>query len=261
MKICAIPLDIVYANPDENILATAHALNQVEKDTDLVILPELFTTAFVADGKIVEQIAEGNDGKTMENVRRWAQFFGMAICGSFLARDGEGRFFNRAFFVEPAGDTAYYDKRHLFPLSTEDKVYSHGHSLPPRIRFRGWDFTMAICFDIRFPVWCRNTAFHPYDVLLLPCNWPHARASQLKTLAMARAIENQANVIVCNRTGQDDYGEYLRDDTGMWDNLGQSIRESRRNGFVYTILERAELDEGRRKFPVSKAADVWHVDL
>ena len=260
MKICAIPLDIVFASPEENLLAAAHALSQVEKDTDVVVLPELFTTAFVADPKTLAATAEPRDGKTMENVRRWAQFFGMAIAGSFLCVE-DGHYYNRAFFTEPGGDTTFYDKRHLFPLSEEDKVFTPGRSLPPLIRFRGWEFTLVICFDIRFPVWCRNTPGRLYDVLLVPCNWAHSRADQLMALARARAIENQAYSIACNRTGTDPYGEYLRKDSGMWDNLGNPIHETRRNGHLYTLLERRDIDEGRRRFPAYKASDTYTIDL
>ena len=97
MKICTIPYDIVYASPEDNFSGVAHALSQVETDTDVVVLPELFTTAFIADEKTVATLAETNDGRTIETLKRWAQFFGFAIAGSFLATDGSGKYFNRAF--------------------------------------------------------------------------------------------------------------------------------------------------------------------
>lgn len=261
MKVCSLPLDIVYASPEENIVAAAHALSEVESDTDVVLLPELFTTAFVPDAKTVASIAERTDGKTVEALRRWAQFFGFAIAGSFLATDGGGHFFNRAFFVEPPGDMTFYDKRHLFPLSTEDKVYTAGRELPPRIRYRGWEFRLAICFDIRFPVWTRNRPENMYDVLLVPANWPHSRASQFKILLAARAIENQIYVVACNRSGSDKFGDYHLNDSGIFDNLGTPIQETRRNGNMYALLERAALTEGRQRFPAYVATDNWHIEL
>ena len=99
MKICVIPLDISYADVENNLITTAHQLNQVEPDTDIVVLPELFTTSFVPDAKTVADVAETNDGRTVESLKRWAQYFGFAIAGSFLATDSQGKYYNRALFV------------------------------------------------------------------------------------------------------------------------------------------------------------------
>lgn len=144
MKICTIPLDIAYASVEDNLLTAAKALNDVESDTDVVVLPELFTTSFVPGQKTVSQLAEPNDGRTVAALRRWAEFFGFAIAGSFLATDGGGRYFNRGFFMEPGGEVTFYDKRHLFPLSTEDKVYTPGREMPARIRYRGCEFMLVL---------------------------------------------------------------------------------------------------------------------
>ena len=261
MKVCSLPLDIVYASPADNIVATAHALSQVESDTDIVVLPELFTSAFVPDANTVAAIAESNNGKTVEALRRWAEFFGFAIAGSFLATDGAGHYFNRGFFVEPSGDMTFYDKRHLFPLSTEDKVYTAGHELTPRIRSRGWEFRLALCFDIRFPVWTRNRPGTMFDVLLVPANWPHSRAEQFKILLAARAIENQIYVVASNRSGSDKFGDYHLTDGGIFDNLGTSIQETRRNGYLYALLDHKYLTEGRQRFPAYVATDNWSIEL
>ncbi len=261
MKICSIPYDIVYASPEENLIGMAHALSQVENDTDVVVLPELFTTSFIPDVPTVSSLAEGNNGRTVEALRRWAQFFGFAIAGSFLATDGAGKFYNRAFFIEPLGDSTFYDKRHLFPLSTEDKVYSSGQFLSPVIRFRGWSFKLIICFDLRFPVWCRNNPADLYDVLLVPSNWPHSRHIPYKILLSARAVENQVFAVGANRSGNDKYGEYPKSDSCIYDNWGNPVHETRRNGYLYALLDRDELTEGRRKFPAFQAADRWSIDL
>lgn len=261
MKICSIPLDIVYASVDDNIPSAAKALSEVEADTDVAVLPELFTTAFVPDVKSAARLAESNGGRTVQALRRWAGFFGFAIAGSFLATDGAGRYFNRGFFAEPSGDVTFYDKRHLFPLSTEDKVYTPGRAPAARIRYRGWEFMLAICFDLRFPVWTRNRPGDMYDVLLVPANWPHSRAGQFRTLLAARAIENQAYVIAANRSGTDRYGEYQISDSGMYDNLGTDIQETRRNGYHYALLDRKALTDGRSRFPAYIAADSYSVTL
>lgn len=261
MKICTIPLDIAYASVEDNLLTAAKALNDVERDTDVVVLPELFTTSFVPDQKTVSQLAEPNDGRTVAALRRWAEFFGFAIAGSFLATDGGGRYFNRGFFMEPGGEVTFYDKRHLFPLSTEDKVYTPGREMPARIRYRGCEFMLVLCFDLRFPVWTRNRPESMYDVLIVPANWPHSRAEQLKTLLAARAIENQAYVIVANCSGSDKYGEYKLSDSGMYDNLGVNIQETRRNGYHYALLDLRALAQGRARFPAYAASDKWSIEL
>ncbi|MCH5326244.1 MAG: nitrilase family protein [Duncaniella sp.] len=260
MKICVLPLDIVYASPEENIVAVAHALSLVEPDTDVAVLPELFTTAFVADRHIASSLAESTDGPTITAVKRWAQFFGFAIAGSYLAKTGEGRCCNRAFFVEPCGDATYYDKRHLFPLSTEDKVYSPGSELPAVVRFRGWDLALTVCFDLRFPVWCRNNPAKPYDVMLVPSNWPHSRRHQYHTLLAARAIENQCYTVGANRIGTDDYGSYERSDSAIYSNLGEPIQETHRTGYLYAYIDRSHLDRSRERFPFLSAADRFKIE-
>lgn len=261
MKVCSIPLDIKYASPEDNILSAAKALHEVESDTDVVLLPELFTTAFVPDINTVATLAERNDGRTVETLRRWAEFFGFAIAGSFLATDGGGRYYNRGFFVEPSGDVTFYDKRHLFPLSTEDKTYTPGREHAARVRFRGWEFMLVICFDVRFPVWTRNRPESMYDVLLVPANWPHSRAGQFKILLAARAVENQVYVVASNRIGDDKFGQYNLGDSAIYDNLGTAIQETRRNGYQYALLDRKALDEGRSRFPAYVATDKWSIEL
>ena len=261
MKICVIPFDITWADKEANILSVAHELSQVEPDTDIVVLPELFTTAFIPNRGTVEELAEDNDGKTVRTIKRWAQFFGFAIAGSFLATDGNGYFFNRAFFIEPMGDATYYDKRHLFPLSEENRTYTPGTTLSPIVHFRGFDIKLIVCFDLRFPVWCRNEPGRLFDIMLVPSNWPHSREFQYKTLLSARAIENQIFTVGANRTGDDKYGNYPAGQSGIYDNLGVAIHETRSNGHLYALLHRQTLTEGRRRFPAFEAADFYTIDL
>lgn len=261
MKICAIPMDIAYADVENNLITAAHQLNQVEPDTDIVVLPELFTTAFIPDAKTIAETAETNSGHTVDSIKRWAQYFGFAIAGSFLATDGNGHYFNRAFFIEPMGDVTFTDKRHLFPLSTENASYTPASTLPPTIRFRGWNIRMVVCYDLRFPVWTRNQPENLYDLLLVPSNWPVSRQKQYHLLLSARAVENQIYTVGCNRTGSDKYGDYLTGMTCVFDNLGDDIRETRRNGHVYALLDLTNLKEGRERFPAYRSTDRFSIDL
>ena len=155
LKIAVVQQDIAWADKEENLISTASNLNRVAPDTDLVVLPELFTTGFVQDPDLMERLAEGNDGHTMDDVHRWAKYFRFAVCGSYLAKEN-GKYYNRAFFVEPGGDEYFYDKRHLFSLSGEDKIYTRGEKESPVIRYMGWNMKLFVCYDLRFPVWCKK---------------------------------------------------------------------------------------------------------
>lgn len=261
MKVCVVPLDIAYGDIENNLISAAHQLNQVERDTDIVVLPELFTTAFIPDKKEVVRLAETPDGKTVETLKRWSQYFGFAIAGSFLATDGNGHYFNRAFFIEPMGDTTFADKRHLFPLSAENTTLTPGNSLPRIIRYRGWNIKIIVCFDLRFPVWTRNKKDDMFDLLLVPSNWPVSRVKPYKLLLSARAVENQIYTVGANRLGSDKFGDYTVGMSSIYDNLGDDIKETRRNGHIYALLDLDNLKEGRKKFPAYQASDNFTLHL
>lgn len=261
LKVCALPHEIIQADKHENTISVAARLREVEQDTDLVVLPELFTTGYVFDSAAMNELAEGNDGHTVDTLRRWAAYFGFALAGSFLATDGNGHYFNRGFFVEPGGDVTFYDKRHLFTLSREAEIYTPGTKLSPVIRFRGWDIKLIICFDLRFPVWIRNTRQQTFDLLLCPSMWGGARSQQFKYLLGARAIENQAYALSCNRLGEDAYGKYPTGMSWIFDNLGNTIQETRRNGLIYGLLDLDVIHEGRKRFPAYKSTDNFTIDL
>ena len=133
LKIAIIQQEIINGNKEENILTVASKMNQIEKDSDIVVLPELFSTGFISDSEKMKTFAEPNTGITMDTMYRYAQYYNMAICGSFIAKTGE-QYYNRAFFIEPSGEEAYYDKRHLFSLSEEAKVFTEGDKKSPIIR-------------------------------------------------------------------------------------------------------------------------------
>lgn len=261
LKICAIPQDIAQSDKHENTITTASHLREVEPDTDLVVLPELFTTGYIFDTPSLKELAETNDCHTVDTLKRWSSFFGFAIAGSFLATDGSGRYFNRGFFVEPGGDITFYDKRHLFTLSNESEIYTPGDQLSPIIRYRGWNIKLIICFDLRFPVWIRNTERRPFDLLICPSMWGGSRADQFKFLLSARAIENQAYALSCNRLGEDKYGSYPSGISAIVDNLGRHIHETRRNGFIYSLLDLENIADGRRRFPAWKSTDDFTINL
>lgn len=256
MKVAALPLDIVWSDKSENILTMVNRLRGLEKDTDIVVLPELFSTGFIPDRQIMASVAETNSGPTIDAVKCWSAFHNVAICGSFLAKSGQ-QYYNRAFFIEPSGDETFYDKVHLFSMSNEAAMFESGNHPAPVVRFRGWNVSFMICYDLRFPLWSRNVDCK-YDLMLVPANWPTSRKYAWKHLLIARAIENQAYYIGCNRTGSDDYGDYSPEMTTIYDFLGKPV-STVRNGLVTAEIDKPTMDSYRGKFPVWRDSDRFSI--
>jgi len=254
-RVVTAPLDIVRADREANIAAVDAIVDAVEDGTDLLVLPELFSTGYVNDTRLLADIAETNTGSTVDRLKEWAARKSMAIAGSFLARTAH-RCYNRAFFIEPSGEETFYDKRHLFTLSDEARVYGRGLTKKPVVRFRGWNISMVVCYDLRFPVWCRNLC-NSYDMLLVPSNWPEARGYAFEHLLIARAIENQAVVVGANRGGADEYGSY-DNMSFIFDAGGKPIaRRDGHSGLIYAELSRSSLSARREHFPVAADADAF----
>ncbi|MDE6098900.1 MAG: nitrilase family protein [Muribaculaceae bacterium] len=257
LKLALLPLDISQASKDANLQAAAELIKKIDKDTDLIVLPELFSTGFIAGYDEAMLLAEpcGNENdKTFEYLAGIASESNMAICSSYLKLDSDGRPANHALFIEPSGEFAIYRKHHLFGLSKESEVYSAGQTTPPVVRFRGWNISMVICYDLRFPTWCRNRNLR-YDLLLIPANWPDARRYAWEHLLIARAIENQAAVAGADRGGSDDYGTYTPDMSAVYDATGKRVSTAGDNGVVYATLQKDQLEKFRSRFPFYKDAD------
>ncbi len=253
IKIAVCPLDIVWSNFEANLRIVEKTLSTLHPDTDILVLPELFTTGFIQDLQIIEDLAAHYD-ESLKCILNWSRQFNLAIAGSILAKE-DGRIINRGFFIEPSGETTFYDKRHLFCLSPEATLFSAGNQLPPVVRFRGWNISMVICYDLRFPVWCRNKS-NRYDILLVPANWPSSRKYAWEHLLIARAIENQCLIVGANRSGSDDYGIY--DNLSyVFDAAGQNVSPENKdsNGLFYVRYFRDELLKLRKRLPVGNDAD------
>ena len=252
LHVTAVPLDIAIGDKSLNRSNLEKCIESLPADTDIAVLPELWSTGYIASPEEASAMAEGIEGESMSLVATLSRKKNVAIAGSYLARDNDGKMFNRAFFVEPSGECSFYDKRHLFVLSQEASVVAQGKRLSPIIRFRGWNIALSVCYDIRFPIWNRNTGLK-YDLLLVPANWPSKRGYAWEHLLQARAIENLAYVVGANRSGSDPYGEY-NDVTYIFDYMGKPIGESA-NGFVSAKLSKERLQKFRSSFPVWKDAD------
>lgn len=259
ITIAIYPLNITWADKDENLAAVDRIIDKLNPLTDILVLPELFSTGYIQDQIVLEQLSETTSGKTITKIKEWASKANAAIAGSYLFSAG-GMMFNRGFFIEPSGEETYYDKRHLFSLSSESQIFAQGSELPPVVRFRGWNIAMIICYDLRFPVWCRNTG-HYYDIMLIPANWPVSRRYAWKQLNIARAIENQAIYVGADRSGNDDFGNY--DNMAMIvDSLGKPFgMVDDETGIIYGQVDRDILEEQRRKLPFGKDADDFKISL
>lgn len=259
LKVAVIPLDVILADVKSNLAHACEALGRIEPETDIAVLPELFNSGFTTDAELLESIAEEDDCYTMTEVRRWAKEFGFAICGSFAGK-ADGCFYNRGFIAKPDGTIQFYNKRHLFRLGGEYKAYRCGTVESPIVDVKGWKIAMAICYDIRFPVWNRNAGLK-YDVLIVPANWPHVREFAWRHLLIARAIENQAYVVGCNRSGKDEFGEYPAEDSFAFDYMGADIAQRSSSGIIYCEFDKDKLLTGRSRFKAWLDADDFTINI
>ena len=226
-------------------------LSQISIPTDLIVLPEMFTTGFSMDAAA---LAEPMDGPTVAWLRQHATAHQAVITGSLIIEEN-GRYFNRLLWVRPDGSLSYYDKHHLFTMAREQDTYTAGTTRLVE-DWRGWRICPLVCYDLRFPVWSRNEAAQPYDLLLYVANWPAARRNAWITLLRARAIENLSYVLGVNRTGQDGLGQDYAGDSALLDMRGDYLLQAGNlHSCITRTIRRADLEEFRTKFPALNDAD------
>lgn len=225
--------------------------------TDLVVLPETFTSGF-SNGAIGS--AENMDGPTVDWLREQATRLDAAVTGSVQLRTEDG-VFNRMLFATPDGGLSWYDKRHLFSFAGEHERYAPGDARVV-VAWRGWRILLQVCYDLRFPVFSRNrfdvaqAGQADYDLAVYVANWPSARAYPWKTLLRARAIENLAYVVGVNRVGTDGNGLHYSGDSAVIDFLGHPVNECMDEEVVATAtLIATELRGHRERFPALRDAD------
>ena len=241
MKIALIQIPLVWEDPKLNRAYIEQKINTLESDTDLVVLPEMFTTGFTMQP---ERVAETMQGKTIVWIQALAKAKNCAITGSLVIIE-EGNYYNRLLFVFPSGEIHYYNKRHLFTLAGEDKSYTKG-SQKLIIEYRGWKICPLICYDLRFPVFARNV--EQYDLLLYVANWPTIRIQAWDTLLKARAIENMSYTIGVNRVGKDEKDYDYSGHSQVVDFLGNyAIVPQETEGVFYAQLDKEALLQTRTK--------------
>ncbi|MGP1464958.1 MAG: amidohydrolase [Prevotella koreensis] len=251
MKTTILQMDIAWGDCQGNV-RRADAMIDNAPEADLYILPEMFSTGFAADP---EGMAESENGKTVEWMRRKAVAKDAAIAGSLAIRSG-GRYFNRLYFVKPDGDVTTYDKRHLFSYAGENLHYTRGEERVI-VEWRSVRIMLQVCYDLRFPVFSRNHG--DYDMIIYVASWPTSRIKVWDTLLHARALENQCYVAGVNRVGRDPNCAYCGNSL-IISPYGEDLAVC---GSGEESAKMAEIDmemlrSFRKKFPVIDDADIIH---
>jgi omega-amidase len=251
LKLALIQRELHWENPAANRQQFARDLAALDSDTDLAILPEMFTTGF---SMAAEKVAEDEAAVTLPWLQQQAAQHDIAICGSLAVRDND-KVYNRLLFVTPSGDYQSYDKRHLFRMSGEDEHFAGG-SDKLIVEYRGWRLCPMICYDLRFPVWTRNQ--NDYDALIFVANWPAKRRTHWRQLLIARAIENQAYCVGLNRVGSDGNKLDYSGDSLVLAADGEMLLDCEDNAGVFHVtLDYAAMERYRSKFPCHKDADTF----
>ena len=241
MKTALIQIPLVWEDPKTNRSCIEEKINSIEEGTDLIVLPEMFTTGFTMQP---ERVAENMQGETIVWMQSLAKAKNCAITGSLVIIEDK-KYYNRLLFVFPSGEIQYYNKRHLFTLAGEDKSYTKG-TQKLIIEYRGWKICPLICYDLRFPVFARNA--EEYDILLYVANWPTIRIQAWDTLLKARAVENMSYSIGVNRVGTDEKEYDYSGHSQVVDFLGNyTIAPQEASGVFYAQLDKETLEKTRTK--------------
>ena len=254
LKIALIQSDLVWENPEQNRTNFTKKINNISEEVDVILLPEMFTTGFTMNASA---LAEAMDGKTVSWMKELALKTKAAIVGSIIISE-KNTFYNRLLFVEPSGNISSYNKRHTFTLVGEDKIYTAGKE-KVILNYKGWKICPLVCYDLRFPVWARNT--EDYDVLLYVANWPKPRVSAWDALLKARAIENMCYCIGVNRVGVDGVKSQYSGHSAAYDVLGEAITDFKPNEEDTQIvtLEKRHIQAYRNKLKFLDDRDTFNL--
>lgn len=242
LNIALIQSNLVWENPKQNRINFTEKIDGIQKHVDLIVLPEMFSTGFSMNAI---EIAETMEGETIKWMQAIAHQKDVAITGSLVVNENDS-YFNRSVFVHPSGKIETYDKRHTFTLAKEHLTYTAGnkHLI---VNYKGWKLCMLICYDLRFPVWARNTS--NYDALVYVANWPKVRIDAWDSLLKARAIENMSYCIGVNRVGLDANNHEYSGHSAAYDVLGKRLDNIPFNKEAIDIvtLQKSHLEAYRKK--------------
>lgn len=268
LTITTIQTNLIWEDKEANLRQLEEKINAIEERTEIVVLPEMFSTGFTMQPQLFAEemparAGSDGDGETVEWMKTIAAEKRIILTGSIIIKEDD-KFYNRLIWMLPNGTFGYYDKRHLFAYAGEDQHYAAGNK---RLiaSVKGWKINLQVCYDLRFPVWARQQHMGEqltpeYDVLIYVANWPERRSHAWKTLLCARAIENQCYVVGVNRVGTDGKNINHSGNSLIIDPLGEVLYHKADEEDIFTItLERERLDEVRMKFPFWKDGDDFKI--
>ncbi len=245
-----IQSDLHWEDKEKNLIQFKEKIQSLQGDKQIVLLPETFNTGFCMKNTLAESMQD----KTFQWMKRIAKDNRIILCGSFFVEDNN-QFFNRLIWMQPNGQFGFYDKRHLFSYSKENEHFAPGDK-KFFAQVNGWKINTIICYDLRFPVWIRQTPNDKYDVLVCIANWPSKRSHAWRTLLQARAIENQCYVVAVNRVGTDGNNIEYQGNSCVIGPLGEIIYESVHEQTIQTIsLDKNYLQGVRKQFQFLADAD------
>ena len=252
--VAIVQTSIVWEDVDANLSVFTNKLKTIDTDVNLVVLPEMFASGFTMKGK--EKIAERYDD-VLAWMRNESSMGNYTLMGSTIYRE-EDKYYNRYLVAHPDGRVEFYDKRHLFTMGAESKHFTAGKDYIV-VDVKGWKVRPFVCYDLRFPVWCRNT--DNYDLAVFSANWPEARREAWMTLLKARAIENQAYVAGVNCVGEDGNKLIYSGDSAVYDYLGAKVAECETKQEEISICELSaeRLNKFRKDFPVLTDMDKFEI--
>ena len=254
LRITLIQTSLHWENRDANLRMFSSHFDSIKDETDIIVLPEMFSTGFTMH----PGVAETMEGETLEWLTQESKRKQCIITGSVLILDA-GKYFNRLFWMKPDGNFHTNDKRHLFRLSGEEKIFAAGNK-KLIVELKGWKICPMVCYDLRFPVWSRRTPQADYDVLIYAANWPQKRINAWNKLLPARAIENQSYVVGVNRWGKDGHNADHPGFSVALDYTGQKLNRNESGEFIETVsLSYQALQQFREHFPFQLDADEFEL--
>ncbi len=259
LTVTVIQSDLVWEDSQANLAAFDQKMKQVHTPGDLIVLPEMFNTGFSINP---ERIAEPPGGPAFAWMQQKASALNAVVTGSVLTEEA-GKYYNRLFWVRPDGTFEHYDKRHLFRLGEEYKIFTAGNRRPV-FELKGWKILPQICYDLRFPVWSKNRLIdgsYEYDLIVYVANWPKVRSYAWRQLLIARAIENQAYVVGANRVGEDGHAMSHSGDSMIVNYLGEVLRQAPpfENAVITSQLSLTALNDFRKRFTVGLDWDEFEI--
>lgn len=255
LNIAVVQTKLIWENPIENRAQLLKKINSTTQEVDVFVLPEMFTTGF---SMTPDNIAEEMCGETVKWMLDLAKEKNAAIAGSVIIFENN-KYYNRFLFVEPSGKINTYNKRHLFTLAGEEKVYSAGDE-KIIIDYKGWKICPLVCYDLRFPVWARNV--EDYDILMYVANWPKRRIEAWDALLKARSIENMSYVVGVNRVGLDANKFEYNGHSAVYNCLGEGISniEEGKESVTIVKLDKEHLQKVRSKLNFLNDKDSFEIN-